>query len=452
MVGEVARWAASQFFRNCEEHVLSFTSLFNQHLRFILLTLLCLFVYLTQGRAEDVLITPDKALQTIVDGAHPGDILKLGSGTFHGPIVISKPLTLIGQSGSLIQGKGHGSVITITAPDVHIEGVTIKGSGMDLPKMDSAILVLRTGERAVIVANRMENNLFGVYLHGAAGSLVKGNTIIGQSNMRMSEAGNGVSIWNAPGAQIIDNSVRFGRDGIFVTTSKQNVFRGNSFEDLRFAIHYMYTNDSQIIGNKSKNNHIGLAIMYSDNLLIRDNVSIYDRDHGLMLNYANNSTITENVVQNGKTKCVFVYNANKNIITHNRFESCPIGIHFTAGSERNDVSGNAFINNRTQVKYVGTRFLDWGKSGQGNYWSDNPAFDLDGNGIADRPYRPNGVMDHILWKYPQAKILANSPAVMLIRWAQERFPAILPGGVIDTSPLMSPPNVAMAEQMKRVEP
>ena len=54
----------------------------------------------------------------------------------------------------------------------------------------------------------------------------------------------------------------------------------------------------------------------------------------------------------------------------------------TAGSEGNEIVGNAFVKNRNQVKYVGTRYLDWSKDGRGNYWSDNPAFDLDGDGIA----------------------------------------------------------------------
>jgi nitrous oxidase accessory protein len=118
---------------------------------------------------------------------------------------------------------------------------------------------------------------------------------------------------------------------------------------------------------------------------------------------------------------------------------CPIGIHFTAGSEGNIVTGNGFIANRTQVKYVGTRYLDWAHEGRGNYWSDNPAFDLDGDGIADRPYRPNDVMDEVLWTLPQAKVLTNSPAVQIVRWSQSRFPALFPGGVVDTAPLMQPP-------------
>ena len=44
-------------------------------------------------------------------------------------------------------------------------------------------------------------------------------------------------------------------------------------------------------------------------------------------------------------------------------------------------------------------------------------------------------------RYPAAKLLLNSPAVQVVRWAQSRFPAIHPGGVIDSAPLMSPPAV-----------
>ena len=133
----------------------------------------------------------------------------------------------------------------------------------------------------------------------------------------------------------------------------------------------------------------------------------------------------------------------------NRFEGCAIGIHFTAGSERNVIADNGFIGNRTQVMYVGTRSLDWSAAGRGNYWSDNPAFDLDGDGIADTTYRPNDVIDQVVWRYPQAKLLLNSPATQVVRWAQSQFPAIHPGGVIDSAPLMAPPDVPAAARLGR---
>ena len=389
--------------------------------------------------ADEVLVSAGQSVQGAIEAAAPNAVVRLGPGLHQGPLVIDTPLSLVGEANARLAGPGTGSVITVNVSDVRIEGLEITGSGIDLPAMDSAVLVKRTAERAVIRGNRLTANLFGVYLHGAAGSLVENNVIVGRDDLRTAEAGNGVSIWNAPGAKVIGNTISQGRDGIFVNVSKNNVFADNTFTDLRFAIHYMYTNDSKVLGNRSKGNHVGWAIMFSNNLEIRDNVSINDRDHGLMLNTTNRSEITGNTVRGGGEKCLFMYNANQNVLADNRFESCPIGIHFTAGSEGNVVTGNGFIANRTQVKYVGTRYLDWAHEGRGNYWSDNPAFDLDGDGIAERPYRPNDVMDEVLWTLPQAKVLINSPAVQIVRWSQSRFPALFPGGVVDTAPLMQPP-------------
>ena len=379
------------------------------------------------------------SLQQAIDGAAEQSVIRLATGRHEGPLLIEKPIALIGESGAILVGPGEGSVITINSPDVRIEGLEITGSGKYLPDMDSGVLVNRTAPRAVIRSNHLNGNLFGVYLHGAGDSLVEDNLIEGRTDVRLSEAGNGVSIWNAPGAEVIGNTISHGRDGIYVRVSSQNTFQDNTFSDLRFAIHYMYTHDSRIIGNTSRGNHVGWAIMFSKGLEIRNNVSINDRDHGLMLNATNDSHVVGNTVRDGGEKCVFIYNANQNQMTGNWFEGCPIGVHFTAGSEGNTLSGNAFVANRMQIKYVGTRHMDWASEGRGNYWSDNPAYDLDGDGIADRPYRPNDVMDEILWTLPQAKALVSSPAVQMVRWAQSRFPALSTGGVVDSAPLMRPP-------------
>lgn len=396
---------------------------------------------LGSAHAVEHRVEPGTALQPLIDAAAPGEVLRLAPGRHAGPLLVDRPLALVGEPGAVIVGTGKGSVVTVTAPDVRIEDLEITGSGIDVPAMDSAILLHRTAPRALVRGNRLIDNLFGVYLHGAAESLVEDNVIDGRQDLRMAEAGNGVSIWNAPGARIVGNRIRYGRDGIYVKVSRNNLFENNDFSALRFAIHYMYTNDSRVAGNRSRGNHVGWAIMYSERLEVENNVSDEDRDHGLLLNSTNGSRVIGNVVRRGGEKCVFVYNANNNRLADNWFEGCPIGIHFTAGSEGNAMTGNAFVANRVQVKYVGTRFIDWAAEGRGNYWSDNPAFDLDGDGIADRPYRPNDVMDEILWTRPQAKLLANSPAVQMVRWAQARFPALYPGGVFDSAPLIRPVRV-----------
>jgi nitrous oxidase accessory protein len=383
-------------------------------------------------------------LRQAIASAAPGDRLVVGPGIHDGPVTIDRPLILEGRSGAVVDAHGKGRTIEVTAPDVTIRKLTIRGSGASLDRMDGAVFLARTATRALVEDNDIDGNLTGVYVHGARDAIVRGNRIAGRTDLRLNEDGNGVYVWNAPGAQVLDNHITGGRDGIFTVTSRNNVFRGNRLQGVRFAVHYMYTNDSEVSDNISVGNHAGYVLMYSDRIRVLNNVSVGDRDHGILLNYENGSDIEGNAVLHGNQKCVFIYNANKNTFRRNRFEGCRIGVHFTAGSERNLILENAFIGNQTQVLYVGTRFLDWSHNGRGNYWSDDPAFDLNGDGIADAPYRPNDLVDQVVWRYPAAKLLLNSPATQVVRWAQSQFPALHPGGVIDSAPLMRAPDIPAA--------
>lgn len=378
------------------------------------------------------------ALARALARAAAGDTLKLAAGVHAGPLTLHRTLVLEGEAGAVIAGDGSGIVVDVRAPETVVRGLTITGSGLSLATMDAGVTVRASADRARIVDNRLEDNLIGVHLEGPEDALVAGNIVAGRRDLRMNERGNGVHVWNTPGSVVRGNVFRYGRDGIFVNTSQQNVFADNRFEQLRFAIHYMYTNRSTVRGNVSIGNDIGYALMYSQRLVVEDNVSLGDGHHGIMFNYANSSTVRRNYVHGDTEKCVFLYNSNKNQIEGNWFEGCEIGVHYTAGSARNRINGNAFIDNRTQVKYVGSRDLDWGGDGRGNYYSDHTAFDLDGDGIADTVYRPNDLVDQLMWREPLAKLLVNSPVVQLLRWAQSEFPALLPGGVVDTAPLMAP--------------
>lgn len=418
--------------------------------------------------AAAVTVAPGGDVQAAVDASAPGEAVELLPGPHRGPVRLDRPILLVGREGAVLEGPGRGSVVTVVAEGAAVRGLILRGSGSKLDEMDSGVLLRQSAKGAVVEGNRLEGNLFGVYIHGADRALVRGNVIDGRRGWRLSDHGDGVTVWNAPGARVEENDIRFGRDGIFSKTSRQNIFAGNRFRDLRIGVHYMYTNDSEVSGNASFGNHVGYAIMYSQRLRVRGNLSDGDRDHGLMFNYANLSEMQGNEVigrtatrhsqaealnrehgsvtasedeSGGLTpaKCVFIYNSNRNRFTGNRFAGCGIGVHFTAGSEGNTLTGNAFVGNRTQVKYVGTRHLDWSREGSGNYWSDNPAFDLNQDGIADAAYRPNDLVDRVLWTAPRAKLLLNSPAVQVLRWAQSQFPALLPGGVVDSHPLVSPP-------------
>ena len=99
------------------------------------------------------------------------------------------------------------------------------------------------------------------------------------------------------------------------------------------------------------------------------------------------------------------------------------------------------------VRYIGSSYGDVANyyHPQQTWWKNAVIYGVDierfcdGDGIADRAYRPNDIVDDILWRYPQAKLLLNSPAVEVLRFAQSRLPALYPGGVIDTAPLLHVP-------------
>lgn len=378
------------------------------------------------------------ALRHAVATTPPGGSLFLKAGIHQGPVVLNQPITLVGEVGAIVDGGGKGSVLTVLAAHVTIENLQLQNSGTHLQKYHSGILVHKTASDVSITNNTFKKNLFGIYLRGSSNPHVRGNQIEGRADLRMAERGDGIAMWHVKGAVIEKNDFHQGRDGIFINVSHGNTLKNNHFSNLRFAIHYMYSHDNEISGNVSEHNDVGFALMFSNGLKIFNNHSKNDLGNGLMFNYTNHSMIWNNRVESNREKCVFLYNSSKNIIHNNWFQRCTIGIHFTAGSEQNQIYGNAFIENRIQVKYVGTRFHEWSKDGRGNFWSDHPAFDLNGDGVADTVYRPNDIVDQVMWRYPLAKLLLNSPAVQILRAAQSHFPALLPGGITDSQPLMRP--------------
>ena len=412
---------------------------------------LSLSLWAASSQAAVIQIGAGADLQAAIDQAQDGDTLRLAAGTYTGKIIINKPLTLEGSDkrDAIIQGDRTGRTISVMAPNVTIKHITVTKSGISLPNMDAGIFLDKAADSAHIVENNILDNSVGVYLWGAPNALVEHNTIIGNKELRENERGNGVTVWNAPNSKVVYNDISHGRDGIFSNASNFNTFSHNHFHDLRYGVHYMYTNDSQIEGNIVSNSKIGFAIMFSTNIKLRDNVSYNNIDQGIMLNYANDSIIDGNAVEKSP-KCVYLYNANNNQFTNNHFEGCEMGIHFSGAAEGNTIRENAFVNNHIQIKYVGTRFMDWADGGKGNYWSDNSAFDLDGDGIADTAYKPNNITDQILWRAPSARLLMNSPAVSIVKWAQQEFPAILPGGMTDSRPLMVMPETPALLRLREI--
>ena len=130
----------------------------------------------------------------------------------------------------------------------------------------------------------------------------------------------------------------------------------------------------------------------------------------------------------------FFYNSVFNNLISNLIMNNHLGLHSWGGSEDNTVKGNSFISNKVQVKFIAGRDQQW----DNNYWSDYMGWDMTGDGVGDMPYESNTVVDHILWRYPAAKLLYASASFQLLWMLEKQFPILKVPKVFDSKPSMLP--------------
>lgn len=410
--------------------------------------------------AADWQASPGESLQPLVKQASDGDRLLLPTGRYPGPLTLDRSLTVQAEDGAVIDGGGSGHAVILAAPDTVIDGLTVENWGRDLTAMDAGLLARQEASGSVIRNSRFTGPGFGIWLDSVTDVEVLDNVIRGDTSLRSQDRGNGIHLFNVRDVRVEGNDIRQTRDGIYIDTSSQSLLRGNYMQDLRYGVHYMYAHDNRIEENLTRNTRTGYALMQSRQLTVIGNHSEGDLNYGILMNNITYSTLRgnritgvrqpqdasgEGLVSGAEGKALFVYNAQYNRFEDNRLAESDIGIHLTAGSEENAVVGNAFVNNRQQVMYVATRAQEWTEDGRGNYWSDYLGWDLDGDGIGDNPYEPNDAMDRLLWRYPVARLLMHSPAVLTLRWVQRQFPVFRPQGVKDNAPLMIDPDLGDAE-------
>ena len=107
--------------------------------RFAGAVLFAVLAPLGAGAAQWAVPAESGALSAALMAAKPGDTLLLLSGLHAGPVTIDKPVTLKGDGSAEIAGPGHGSVITVRAPDVTLRGLRITGSGSSNETLDAGV-------------------------------------------------------------------------------------------------------------------------------------------------------------------------------------------------------------------------------------------------------------------------------------------------------------------------
>jgi len=378
-------------------------------------------------------------LQARIDAAAPGEVVTVEPGSYLGDILIDKPLRLVGQGRPRLLGSGTGSVIRIRAADVTVDGFDIDGrEGGDLGKDTSGIHI--AAPRATVRNCRIEGSIFGVYLREAHGAVLEDSLVRGIPGRDPGEKGSGIHVWNTVGFRFERNQVVDVRDGFYIQSSSQGFIRHNRARDLRYGLHYMFSDDNLFEDNAFENGAAGTALMYSRRIVFRRNRFVRNRGFasvGLLLKACDDVLAEDNLIADN-ARGIFLEGSYRNLFRRNVVAASDTAIVLYDSSGDNRFEGNSFVGNMTPLNLVGRRT---DTVFAGNYWSDNDEPDLDGDGRSDRPYRLSSVFDHFRGNLTAADLFSESLAARAIGSAERTFPVLRLVPVEDAAPLVRPPHL-----------
>jgi len=376
-------------------------------------------------------------LQRRVDAAPSGATVVVEAGDYEGDLVLDRPITLVGRGRPRLLGSGHGSVVRVRGAGVTIESFDVDGRGEgDLGRDSSGIHV--SAPHATLRDCRIANAIFGIYLREAHGAVVEHCRVRGIPGKDPGEKGSGIHVWNTQGFRLAENEIVDVRDGFYVQSSSHGTITGNVARDLRYGLHYMFSDDNVFEDNLFERGAAGAALMYSKRIVFRRNRFLHNRGFasvGLLFKACDDVVAEDNLVADN-ARGIFLEGSYRDTFRGNVIAGSDAAIVLYDSSGKVRFEGNSFVGNMTPLTLVGRRtdtVFD------GNYWSENGEPDLDGDGLSDRPYRLTSVFDHFRGNLTAADLMAQGMAATALAVAEQTFPVLQAVPVEDHAPLVRPP-------------
>ncbi|MBI1952643.1 MAG: nitrous oxide reductase family maturation protein NosD [Candidatus Omnitrophica bacterium] len=388
--------------------------------------------------AATLVVEPSGAHETIasaLEAAAPGDTIVVQGGVHRGPLVLEKPVTLIGERGPVIDGGGRGTVVRVEAPDAVVRGFIVRGSGDRLSTDDAGIVV--TGARALVEANRIEGVLFGIDVRHAPHTILRRNVLSGMS-LPVARRGDLIRVWYSDHVIIEDNELTGGRDAV-LWFSQGLAVRRNVVRRARYGLHFMYCHDSLVEDNDVSDSSVGAYLMYSQRLRLWRNRITGNRGpsgYGIGLKDMDEAAVQDNLIADNRVG-VFLDNAvgalEANLIAYN-----DVGVAMLPSVQQVRFAGNSLVENGEQVAIEGlgsASTTTW----RGNFWSDYRGYDADGDGVGELPYRSAQLFEQLADRYPSLRLYADSPAARTLEFAAQLFPLFAPRPMLaDEAPRVAP--------------
>ena len=406
-------------------------------MKMIFTLLLCCFLGSTTS-ASIIHVGSQHAFKTIIPAlkfAKHGDSVLVEKGFYkEGNIIIDKAIFFLGRDFPTIDGDRKFEVLSIKSNNVTVKGFKIQHSGYATIDDPGGIKVYDS-HHVTIIDNLVYDNFFGIYIQYSKNCVIKNNKIIAFGKEEQ-EIGNGIHCWKSDSLQIIGNYVSGNRDGIyfeFVTNSV--IWRNISVHNIRYGLHFMFSNDDAYFSNIFENNGAGVAVMYTKNVVMMNNTfkdNWGDAAYGLLLKDISDAYIFNNRFINN-TSAIFMDGGNRIKVEKNTFKANGWGLKIQASCMDNIIENNNFLGNTFDVSTNSTliqnRFI-------ANYWDKYEGYDLNKDGIGDVPYRPLSLFSVIVERNPPAMLLFRSFMVSLLDKSEKILPSLTPENFIDNTPLI----------------
>ena len=366
-----------------------------------------------------------------------GDTIKVFEGRYlEKNLLINKPIILMGIGYPIIDGEHKYEVISIKSSSVIVQGFRVINSGVSSMD-DYAGIKIYNSRNVIIKDNILEDTFFGIYSLYGINCTIENNKLKA-SRKEEQQSGNGIHCWKSDSMRIIANSITGHRDGIyfeFVTNSI--IWRNVSEKNLRYGLHFMFSNNDAYITNVFKNNGAGVAVMFSHDVKMFHNFfeeNWGDASYGLLLKEISDGYIENNrFVKN--TTGIFMEGANRIQMNKNLFKSNGWGLKIQASCMDITVTANNFIGNTFDVGTNGSLVLN---TFNGNYWDKYDGYDINKDRKGDIPYRPVSMYSVIIEKNPPAMMLFRSFITTLLDKTEKVLPSLTPENFKDAFPLMKP--------------
>ncbi len=381
-----------------------------------------------------------KCIKTALTHCKNGDSIIVEAGIYQeGNLVIDHSISLIGENLPVLDGQKKFEVLSIKACNVLVKGFKIQHSGFATLNDPCGIKVYDS-QHVTIIQNVLDDNFFGIYLQYCKKCLIKDNRIVAYGEAEQ-QIGNGIHCWKSDSLVIEGNEVSGHRDGIyfeFVTNSV--IWRNRSAKNIRYGLHFMFSNNDAYISNVFKNNGAGVAVMFTQKVKMFNNrfeENWGDAAYGLMLKEISDSYIVGNTFKRNTTG-IYMEGTNRIKLEKNTFELNGWAMKIQASCMDNEITANNFLSNTFDVSTNGSLVLN---SFNANYWDKYEGYDLNKDAIGDVPYHPLSLFSVIVEKNPPAMLLFRSFMVSLLDKSEKIIPSLTPDNFIDHLPLMKALNL-----------